>query len=1016
MTKNNNVHKLLLGFLAIAILSTGISNNAYAATETVVSSQITSSSTVVIIFTDSVDWIAGDFSTLVLDGSARTIDSVTGTQPSTTATINFSGGTAITTSSTGTVAIATIEDTGSGNDVVAVPTQAITDGQAPVAPSTPDLDTASDLGTSSTDDNTNDNTPTLTIAGVVSGDSIQLEVDGTPSGSPVVATGTSVQLTAGTIGDGTVSITAKSTDPAGNESSASTGLSVTINTDNPTVTSVDMTTTGNAGFARATQTVTITVVDNEVLTISSLTIGGQTASINTNSATTVSMDRVIDGTESQDSAFSITVTDVSGNSSTLTVVSGGGSNVLIDTVLPIVTGSETNITDGGNTNFVTPDAYTESCSATDVTPAIPTCSVQSGSIDTTVIGLQSVIYEATDSAGNVGTDTISTTIVAIVATAPTSLSGPLTTSSENSSVDLTWTAPTSDGGSAITSYRIEYGTSTGVYGTTINTGSATTSATVGSLSENTEYFIIVRAENGAGVNGASNEFSITTSGIPAVMIAPVASVTSTTSTSVAFTLPNANGGTVSAVEIERRLNGGAFASITTTATTSPYLDTSGISPNDDVEYRARATNEFGQQTIFSPISTLVNTSDIVQSAPTLDTVTSSANGNANLSWTAGADSGGTAITGYLIERATDGVTFTTLVANTGDTTTTYTDATATTGITYSYRVSAINGAGTGAASNELSSFVATPVVKKSGGSSASKHLTAPTSGMDWSRTNQMVVDCGFQMNGVCFDVTDNWHTDFEEQRINVGLTNSFSVKTFAQNNGLKVQEIAFGIPEVGQYHNAEVMIEVWYDFNKSIDYQKTRVVQNSGVVNESSLVVTTNQVSCFKDSSTQCYQTNFTIVFDEPLKDKVMAIKAIDMSRRSMSPTYLNEGIDVFGTQLTPATQLQVIGTEKYEGLITVTQTEKYSPLYIAADGRLFEMFGESNSVRWINQVHVLDMDKRSTFEEKYYAELIAKQTFDSSKIQGYLAPSISLYDYVDTVDKRTQFLEDNGLTVFARG
>src|SRR5205823_4825017 len=67
----------------------------------------------------------------------------------------------------------------------------------------------------------------------------------------------------------------------------------------------------------------------------------------------------------------------------------------------------------------------------------------------------------------------------------------------------------------------------------------------------------------------------------------------------------------------------------------------------------------------------------------------------NLTWTAPTDNGGSAITGYKIERSTDGgSTWSTLVANTGISGTTYSDPGLAHTTTYTYRVSAINSVGT----------------------------------------------------------------------------------------------------------------------------------------------------------------------------------------------------------------------------------------------------------------------------------------------------------------------------------
>src|SRR2546425_547051 len=75
----------------------------------------------------------------------------------------------------------------------------------------------------------------------------------------------------------------------------------------------------------------------------------------------------------------------------------------------------------------------------------------------------------------------------------------------------------------------------------------------------------------------------------------------------------------------------------------------------------------------------------------------------NLSWNAPSDTGGSVITGYKIERSTDGgATWGTIVSNTGTTGTTYSNTGLSPSTTYSYRVSAINSAGTSSPSNTAS--------------------------------------------------------------------------------------------------------------------------------------------------------------------------------------------------------------------------------------------------------------------------------------------------------------------------
>ena len=85
---------------------------------------------------------------------------------------------------------------------------------------------------------------------------------------------------------------------------------------------------------------------------------------------------------------------------------------------------------------------------------------------------------------------------------------------------------------------------------------------------------------------------------------------------------------------------------------------------------------------------------------------------AELSWTAPTSDGGDAVSGYRIERSTDGAAFTTLVGDTQSTAVTFTDTGVTAGHTYRYRVFALNSAGASAPSNVAAvtfPAVATPV-------------------------------------------------------------------------------------------------------------------------------------------------------------------------------------------------------------------------------------------------------------------------------------------------------------------
>ncbi|MDP2902113.1 MAG: DUF4347 domain-containing protein [Methylovulum sp.] len=148
------------------------------------------------------------------------------------------------------------------------------DTTVPVA-STPDLDTASDKGASSTDNITNVATPTLT--GTAEAGSTVKIYD--TNGTTVVGTGTANVggnysiVTSSPLTSGAHTLTAKATDAAGNVSAVSTGLSVTIDTTVPTATCVTTTTVQDTGSAtvKSSEVGTAYLVDTSLGTITNLT-------------------------------------------------------------------------------------------------------------------------------------------------------------------------------------------------------------------------------------------------------------------------------------------------------------------------------------------------------------------------------------------------------------------------------------------------------------------------------------------------------------------------------------------------------------------------------------------------------------------------------------------------------------------------------------------------------------------------------------------------------------------------
>ena len=86
----------------------------------------------------------------------------------------------------------------------------------------------------------------------------------------------------------------------------------------------------------------------------------------------------------------------------------------------------------------------------------------------------------------------------------------------------------------------------------------------------------------------------------------------------------------------------------------------------------------------------------------------------DLSWSAPARDGGAAITGYRIEVSANDSDWSNLVVNTGSTATSYSHTGLTAGITWHYRVSAINSAGKGPPSNIAAGTTSTPATDRVG--------------------------------------------------------------------------------------------------------------------------------------------------------------------------------------------------------------------------------------------------------------------------------------------------------------
>ena len=295
--------------------------------------------------------------------------------------------------------------------------------------------------------------------------------------------------------------------------------------------------------------------------------------------------------------------------------------------------------------------------------------------------------------------------------APTSLTA---TASGTTRINLSWTAPASDGGSRITGYRIEESPDGNSSWTTLETDTTSTRTTYPhtGLSGGTTRHYRVSAINSNGAGAPSNVDGATTgTTVPDAPTVLTATASGTTRINLSWTAPASDGGSpITGYRIESSPNGNSSWTVlvaTTGGASTTHSDT-GLPGGATRHYRVSAINSNGAGLPSNVAGTTTGTS--VPGAPTALTATASGTARINLSWTAPARDGGTSITGYRIEESPDGTSsWTDLVTDTTNTRTTYSHAGLSGGTTRHYRVSAINSNGAGAPSSVDSATTGTSV-------------------------------------------------------------------------------------------------------------------------------------------------------------------------------------------------------------------------------------------------------------------------------------------------------------------
>ncbi len=281
----------------------------------------------------------------------------------------------------------------------------------------------------------------------------------------------------------------------------------------------------------------------------------------------------------------------------------------------------------------------------------------------------------------------------------------LTAVAGDASVNLSWKAPASDGGSAVTGYNVYRGTSPAGEGTTpIATNVPTTTFSDAGRVNGTTYYYTVSAVNAVGVSTRSNEASATPQPTqPTAPGAPTGLTATAGNASVvlSWTAPASNGGSaVTGYAVYRGSTPGGEGPtpIATNVTGTSFTDTGEVN-GTAYYYKVAAINAVGTSPQSNEASATPRAT--VPSAP-IGLIASAGDGRVALSWQLPASDGGSGVTGYTVYRGTAAGAESSTPIATNVALTSLTDTAVTNGTAYFYRVAAVNAVGTSPSSNEAS--------------------------------------------------------------------------------------------------------------------------------------------------------------------------------------------------------------------------------------------------------------------------------------------------------------------------
>ena len=310
-----------------------------------------------------------------------------------------------------------------------------------------------------------------------------------------------------------------------------------------------------------------------------------------------------------------------------------------------------------------------------------------------------VRVSAVNAIGASSYETNTVTTLTTSASAPRSVTASAVTTS---TLTLKWLIPSSNGGAAITDYKVEVSGNAGTTWTSIShTPSNSLSFNVTRLTRAKTYKFRISAITSYGQGSTSSVLTVSTSAdVPAAPSSlTVSNVTSSTA-ALTWQLPANNGGSaITDYKVESSRNGVTWTVVPHTASRRLGLTLSGLAPGTTYQVRVSAVNAIGASRSYT--TNTLTTLTTSASAPRSVTASAVTTSTLKLTWLIPSSNGGAAITDYKVEVSGNAGTTWTSITHVASNSLAFNVTRLTRAKTYKFRISAITSFGQGATSSVL---------------------------------------------------------------------------------------------------------------------------------------------------------------------------------------------------------------------------------------------------------------------------------------------------------------------------